>query len=56
MDRDFTYQSSGHQPRYDFSSLLRPIGQISVWIACVISIVSGIDYFMDSKDMLTESM
>ena len=41
---------------FPFSIIHLPIGQISVWIACVISIVSGIDYFMDSKDMLTESM
>ena len=39
---------------FPFSIIHLPIGQISVWIACVISIVSGIDYFMDSKDMLTE--
>ena len=41
---------------FPFSIIHLSIGQISVWIACVISIVSGIDYFMDSKDMLTESM
>ena len=41
---------------FPFSIIHLPIGQISVWIACVISIVSGMDYFMDSKDMLTESM
>ena len=41
---------------FPFSIIHLPIGQISVWIACVISVISGIDYFMDSKDMLTESM
>ena len=40
---------------FPFSIIHLPIGQISVWIACVISIVSGIDYFMDSKDMLTKN-
>lgn len=41
---------------FPFSIIHLPIGQISVWVACVISVISGIDYFMDSKDMLTESM
>ena len=41
---------------FPFSLIHLPIGQISVWVACVISVISGIDYFMDSKDMLTESM
>lgn len=41
---------------FPFSFINLPIGQISVWLACIISIISGIDYFMDNKDMLTESM
>ena len=41
---------------FPFSIIHLPVGQIMVWIACIISVVSGIDYFMDSKDMLTESM
>ena len=41
---------------FPFSIIHLPVGQIMVWVACIISVVSGIDYFMDSKDMLTESM
>ncbi len=33
-----------------------PIGSILIWIACVISVISGIDYFISNKDLLTESI
>ena len=33
-----------------------PIGQIIIWIAAVISIISGLDYFYSHKELLTESI
>ena len=33
-----------------------PIGQIMIWIAAVISIISGLDYFYSHKELLTESI
>lgn len=41
---------------FPFSYYNIPIDQIAIWVAVVISIVSGVDYFMKSKKMLTESM
>ena len=41
---------------FPFSYLNIPVDQVLVWLACIISIISGIDYFICSKDMLTESM
>lgn len=41
---------------FPFSYINFPIGDVLVWIACFISIVSGIDYFISSKDILTESI
>lgn len=33
-----------------------PIGQIMIWIAAIISIISGLDYFYSYKELLTESI
>lgn len=41
---------------FPFSYFNFPIGDILIWIACVVSIVSGIDYFISHKDLLTESI
>lgn len=41
---------------FPFSYFHLPIGQILVWIACVVSIISGIDYFISNKELLTESI
>lgn len=41
---------------FPFSYFSIPVDQISVWIACFVSVLSGIDYFMMNKDMLMESM
>lgn len=41
---------------FPFSYFHLPIGQILVWVACVVSIISGIDYFISNKELLTESI
>lgn len=41
---------------FPFSYWNLPIDQIALWFAVVVSVVSGIDYFIKSRDMLTESM
>ena len=41
---------------FPFSFFHFPIGSILIWIACVISVISGIDYFISNKDLLTESI
>lgn len=41
---------------FPFSYFSIPVDQILVWIACAISIISGIDYFIQNREMLTESM
>lgn len=41
---------------FPFSYLTIPVDQIVLWLATVISVVSGINYFMKSRKMLTESM
>lgn len=41
---------------FPFSYFNFPIGDILIWIACVVSIISGIDYFISNKDLLTESI
>lgn len=41
---------------FPFSYLAIPVDQICLWIATIISIISGMDYFMKSRAMLTESM
>ena len=33
-----------------------PIGQVMIWIAAIISIISGLDYFYSYKELLTESI
>lgn len=33
-----------------------PVGSVLIWAACVISVISGIDYFISNKDLLTESI
>lgn len=39
-----------------FSFINIPIDMILVWMACIISILSGIAYFVQAKDVLMESM
>lgn len=41
---------------FPFSFFNFPIGNVLIWIACIVSIASGIDYFVSSKDILTESI
>ena len=41
---------------FPFSFFNFPIGDILIWLACIVSIISGIDYFISSKDLLTESI
>lgn len=41
---------------FPFSFFNFPIGDVLIWIACIVSIASGIDYFISSKDILTESI
>jgi len=41
---------------FPFSFFHFPIGDVLIWIACVVSIVSGIDYFLSNKELLTESI
>lgn len=41
---------------FPFSYIGIPVDQIVLWIATVVSVVSGINYFMKSRKMLTESM
>lgn len=41
---------------FPFSFFNFPIGDVLIWIACIVSIASGIDYFVSSKDILTESI
>lgn len=41
---------------FPFSYIGIPMDQIAIWIAAIISVVSGIDYFLKNKSMLTESM
>lgn len=41
---------------FPFSYFHLPIGQILVWMACIVSIISGFDYFISSKEFLTESI
>lgn len=41
---------------FPFSYFGIPMDQIAIWIASIISVVSGIDYFLKNKSMLTESM
>ncbi len=33
-----------------------PMDQIMIWLACIISVISGIDYFWKNKDYILESM
>lgn len=39
-----------------FDALGIPMAQIMIWLAAIISIVSGIDYFMKNKQYILESM
>lgn len=41
---------------FPFSFFNFPIGDVLIWLACIVSIISGIDYFISSKDLLTESI
>jgi CDP-diacylglycerol--glycerol-3-phosphate 3-phosphatidyltransferase len=41
---------------FPFSYIGIPMDKIAIWIAVIISVVSGIDYFLKNKSMLTESM
>lgn len=41
---------------FPFSYLNFPIDQILLWAATVVSVISGLNYFMKSRKMLTESM
>lgn len=41
---------------FPFSFLNIPIGDILVWVAAGISVVSGLDYFFSHKELLTESI
>lgn len=41
---------------FPFSYFHLPVGQILVWIACLVSIISGIDYFVSNKELLMESI
>lgn len=41
---------------FPFSYFHLPIGQMLVWMACIVSIISGIDYFISNKELLTESI
>lgn len=41
---------------FPFSYFHLPIGQILVWVACIVSIISGFDYFISNKEFLTESI
>lgn len=41
---------------YPFSHFGIPVDQIAIWIAAIISVISGIDYFLKNKSMLMESM
>lgn len=41
---------------FPFSYFHLPIGQILVWMACIVSIISGFDYFISNKEFLTESI
>ncbi|TSB46470.1 CDP-diacylglycerol--glycerol-3-phosphate 3-phosphatidyltransferase [Alkalicoccobacillus porphyridii] len=38
-----------------FSALSIPLDQISIWIATILTIVSGVDYFLKSKHVLLKS-
>lgn len=33
-----------------------PMDQVMIWLACIISVISGIDYFWKNKDYILESM
>lgn len=39
-----------------FSAIGIPMGDIMIWIATMISVVSGIDYFVKNKQYIMESM
>ena len=39
-----------------FSYFSIPMDQILIWLATIISVVSGIDYFYKNKDFIMESM
>jgi CDP-diacylglycerol--glycerol-3-phosphate 3-phosphatidyltransferase len=39
-----------------FNDINVPMGQIMIVIATIISVISGIDYFIKNKDFITESM
>lgn len=41
---------------FPFSYFEIPVADIAIWISAIISVVSGIDYFMKNKSILTESM
>ena len=41
---------------FPFSALNIDVATIMAWVATVISVISGIDYFMKNKEMLTETM
>ncbi|MFV0394212.1 MAG: CDP-diacylglycerol--glycerol-3-phosphate 3-phosphatidyltransferase, partial [Coprobacillaceae bacterium] len=41
---------------FPFSYFGIPIDQIAIWAAAIISVVSGTDYFIKNKKILTESM
>lgn len=41
---------------FPFGIVNFPISDIALWFATIVSVVSGIDYFMKNKDMLTETM
>lgn len=41
---------------FPFSYFGIPMDQIFIWLAAIISVVSGMDYFLKNKNILTESM
>lgn len=41
---------------FPFGIVNFPLSDIAIWFATIVSVVSGIDYFMKNKDMLTETM
>ena len=43
-------------PGYSSACLLYTSDQIMIWLATVISVISGIDYFMKNRQYIMESM
>lgn len=39
-----------------FSAIGIPMDQIMIWLATMISVISGIDYFMKNRQYIMESM